>query len=45
MGLDAPTRRAVDVITHDIMSMGAIAEMEAAIARNEAEPARFDELP
>jgi hypothetical protein len=36
MGLDEPTRRAVDVITHD-MFMEAIAELEADIARREAE--------
>jgi hypothetical protein len=36
MGLDAPTRRAVDVITHDAL-MEAIADMEADIARKEAQ--------
>jgi hypothetical protein len=35
MGLDAPTRRAVDGITHDVL-MGAIAELEADVAREEA---------
>ncbi len=41
MGLDAPTRRAVDVITHDVF-MEAVAEMEADIARKEAELARHE---
>jgi len=36
MGLDAPTRRAVDVITH-VMFMEAIADLEADVARKEAE--------
>ena len=36
MGLDAPTQRAVDVITHD-MFMEAIADLEADVARKEAE--------
>ncbi len=40
-GLDAPTRRAVDVITHDVI-MKAIAELEADIARKEAELARYE---
>jgi hypothetical protein len=31
MGLDAPTRRAVDVITHDVF-MEAVVEMEAELA-------------
>jgi len=39
MGLDAPTRRAVDVITHDAL-MDAVADMEADIARKKAELAR-----
>lgn len=41
MGLDAPTRRAVDVITHD-MFMDAVADLEADIARKEAELARHE---
>ncbi len=41
MGLDAPTRRAVDVITHEVF-MAAVAEMEAEIARKEAELARHE---
>ena len=41
MGLDAPTRRAVDIITHDVI-MQAIAELEADIARKEAELARYE---
>jgi hypothetical protein len=36
MGLDAPTGRAVDVITHDVF-MQAIAELEADVVRKEAE--------
>jgi hypothetical protein len=36
MGLDAPTRRAVDVITRDVF-MDAVADLEAGIARKEAE--------
>ena len=40
MGLDAPARRAVDVITHD-MFLEAIAEMEADVARKEAELASY----
>jgi hypothetical protein len=36
MGLDAPTRRAVDVITHDVF-MDALADLEADVARREAE--------
>ena len=36
MGLDAPTRRAVDVITHDAL-MEAIAGVEADIVRKEAQ--------
>jgi hypothetical protein len=39
MGLDAPKRRAVDVITHD-MFMEAIADLEAEVARMEADPER-----
>jgi hypothetical protein len=39
MGLDAPTRRAVDVITHDVF-MQVIADLEADVARMEAELAR-----
>ena len=39
MGLDAPTRRAVDVITHDAL-MDAVADMEADIARKKAGLAR-----
>jgi len=35
MGLDAPARRAVDVITHDVF-MEAIAELEADVARKES---------
>jgi hypothetical protein len=41
MGLDAPTRRAVDVITYDAF-MGAVAELEANVARKEAELARHE---
>ena len=41
MGLDAPTQRAVDVISHDAF-MQAIAEMEADVARMEAEPASHE---
>jgi hypothetical protein len=36
MGLDAPTRRAVDVITHDALT-NAVADLEADIARKKAE--------
>ncbi len=36
MGLDSPTRRAVDVITHDVF-MEAVAEPEADVARMEGE--------
>jgi hypothetical protein len=36
MGLDTPTRRAVDVITHDAL-MEAVAGLEASIARKKAE--------
>jgi len=36
MGVDAPTPRAVDVITHDAF-MEAIADLEADVARTEAE--------
>ena len=36
MGLDAPARRAVDVIIHD-MFMEAIGDLEADVARLEAE--------
>ena len=36
MGLDAPTRRAVDVITHDAV-MNAVADLEADIAGKTAE--------
>jgi hypothetical protein len=39
MGLDAPTRRAVDVITHD-MFMQAIGDLEAEVDRMEAEVGR-----
>ncbi len=39
MGLDAPTQRAVDVITHDAF-LQAIADLEADVARKEAELAR-----
>jgi len=35
MGLDEPTQRAVDVITHD-MFMEAVAELKAVVARKEA---------
>jgi len=41
MGLDAPPRRAVDLITHDAF-MQAIEELEADIARKEAELAGCD---
>lgn len=41
MGLDAPTRRAVDVITHDAL-MQAVANLEADIARKEAELASHE---
>jgi hypothetical protein len=37
MGLDAPTWRAVDVITHDAW-MAALGDLEADVARMEAEP-------
>jgi hypothetical protein len=36
MGLDAPTRRAVDVITHDVFKE-VIGDVEADVARKEAE--------
>ena len=36
MGLDAPTRRAVDVITHDAV-MNPVADLEADIAGKTAE--------
>jgi hypothetical protein len=36
MGLDAPTRRAVDVITHDAF-MAMIGDLEADVARMEGE--------
>ena len=36
MGLDAPTQRAVDVITHDVF-MEALAELAADVARMEGE--------
>jgi hypothetical protein len=36
LGLDAPTRQAVDVITHDVV-VEAIADLKAHIARTEAE--------
>ena len=39
MGLDAPTQRAVDVITHDAF-MGAVADLEAEVAALEAEAVR-----
>jgi hypothetical protein len=38
-GLDAPRRRAVEVITHDAL-MDAVADMEADIARKKAQLAR-----
>jgi len=41
VGLDAPTRRAVDLITHNVF-MQALAELEADIARKEAELASGD---
>jgi hypothetical protein len=41
MGLDAPKRRAVDVITHDAF-MEAMAALEADVARKEAELASHD---
>jgi hypothetical protein len=41
VGLDAPARRAVDVITHDVF-MEAIGDLEADIARKEAELARYE---
>jgi hypothetical protein len=41
MGLDAPTRRAVDVITHDVL-MGVLADLEADLARKEAQLARHE---
>ena len=41
MGLEAPPRRAVDLITHDVF-MQAIQELEADIARKEVELASGD---
>jgi len=41
MGLDAPTRRAVDATTHDAF-MEIIGDLEADIARMEAEPASHE---
>jgi hypothetical protein len=44
MGLDAPTRRAVDVITHDAF-MEMIGDLETDVARKEAELANiFDPM-
>ena len=41
MGLDEPTQRAVDVITHEVF-MGALGDLEADVARMEAEAVRFE---
>jgi hypothetical protein len=41
MGLDAATPRAVDVIARDVV-MGVLADLEADLARNEAELGRHE---